>query len=332
MSLALVGSAAVARALEPLLTVYPVPVFVYDEPVPDALRLAALVEAHDAVWVVGDRRHSPRTVFPAPFLRRTAPLDAATGVPTGRAIPLSWLPDLGPEVLTRFALAARKVQLRQNRPPTVAILGQWTPQYLNLADRIQRMLLTSQLDHFRWTSECLIRRDLVRGLGVGLGLGIYVGHGRPTGWVGYRGTKIRHLEHIKGEPMGALISLTCHTANRRRVALTFSEAVATHGIAASALGAVGPTFHTDNARWAVGLAQALGAGCQTMGALIVAAAPALERAVSTYRLLGDPFAPLGAAPNCMVDGHRILGGSESIPAGAFDALPSPHSFHMGEIG
>ena len=46
---------------------------------------AELAGGADAVLVVGDRRRSPRTVLPGPFLAR----------PNGRRVPVGWVPDTG---------------------------------------------------------------------------------------------------------------------------------------------------------------------------------------------------------------------------------------------
>ena len=83
------------------------------------------------------------------------------------------------------------------------------------------------------------------GLRLGLGVGIYFGHGRPKGWAGYHGLRASHLVEAAGEPLGALFSVTCLTANRWRVGLSFSEAVVTGGAAAAAVGAVDVVAHMD---------------------------------------------------------------------------------------
>jgi hypothetical protein len=250
-------------------------------------------ERRAAILVVGDRRMSPRRALPGPLIRGRG----------GAAVPAAWLPDAGDAALGLFARAAARVRRRAGRLRACAVLGQWMPQYLRLADRIADMLDTGGCHAFRWTSDRLARAELPRALGVGLGLGIYVGHGRPVGWVGYYGTRLADLasrrDLTRAEPLGALVSLACHTASRHRVGLSFAEALPLAGVAAAALGAVGPTLHADNARWAVGLARALGggpgaAGAATIGELIVTSAPIADEAVAAYRIIGDPLAPLGS--------------------------------------
>ena len=151
----------------------------------------------EGLLLVDDRRRAPRTALPGPFL-----LD-----PSGRAVPAGWLPDLGPE-LEVFARAAARVQRRSGPPGPLAVLGQWEPRYLQLAGRLEANLCRGgepPFPVFRWTSERITRADVVSGLRLGLGLGIYFGHGRPRGWAGYHGLRARHLVEAGGEPLGAAL-------------------------------------------------------------------------------------------------------------------------------
>jgi hypothetical protein len=175
----------------------------------------------------------------------------------------------------------------------VGVFGQWHPRYLRLADRVEA-LLNGRVPTWRWTGDVLDRDDVVRAVGTGLGLGLYLGHGRPIGWVAYRGLRSTHFEAFAGEPLGAMIALSCETASRRRTTLSFAERLPLAGVAAASFGAVTPTRHTDNTRWAVGVCDALCAGAGTIGELIVRAAPQQASASSAYRIIGDPLAPLAS--------------------------------------
>jgi hypothetical protein len=187
------------------------------------------------------------------------------------------------------------VQRRAEQQVSVALLGQWHPQYLRVADRIES-LLASRLALLRWTGEVIGREALLPALRTGLGLALYVGHGRPVGWVGYHGVRGHHFATASGtrdrEPLGALLSLCCRTASRRRVGLSYAEALPLQGVAAASLGATTDTLHTDNTRWAVGLCDALLAGARRIGELVVRGAPVSPEACAPYRLIGDPMAPL----------------------------------------
>jgi len=259
-----------------------------DDGVPDVAARVAGQDALDAVLVVGPARRAPATVLPAPFV-----FDA-----TGRRVPVAWLPATRIADVQRFALTAARVHRRAGALPALAVFGQWHPQYLRVADRIDA-LLPSRWRGFRWTGERLTREGVVQAIGSGVGLGLYVGHGRPKGWVGYHGVRGHHFDDFGGEPMGALLSLCCRTASRRATSLSWAEALPLRGVAAASFGAVSDTLHTDNTRWAVGLCDALAAGVREIGELILLAAPAHGAAVMPYRLVGDPFAPLTTTPQAL---------------------------------
>ena len=208
-----------------------------------------------------------------------------------RPVPIGWLPAVGSAPVRRFAQAAARVHRRRGRQSAVALLGQWHPRYLHIVDRME-ILLQTNMRTFRWTSDVVTREGLIGALGTGLGLALYVGHGRPNGWVGYHGLRGHHFDGFAGEPMGAMISLCCRTASRRRTGLSYAESLPLLGVAAASFGATTDTLHTDNTRWATTLCNALTTGIRTIGELIVRAAPTLPRAVAPYRLIGDPLAPV----------------------------------------
>jgi hypothetical protein len=250
---------------------------------PDAAGLARDCDRADAVMIAGPARYAPRTVLPGPFLTDGA----------GRTIPAAWLPIRSRATNRRFAAAAARVQRRARRARTVAVLAQWHPMYLRLADRIQA-LLEKPIRTYRWTGDVIARDDVTGALGAGLAMAVYVGHGRPTGWVGYYGLRARHLASFGGEPLGCLLSLCCRTASRWRTGLSYAEAQPLLGVTAASFGAVTSTRHTDNTRWALRICQRLGNGVETVGELLVASAPPDAAACAPYRLIGDPMAPLSA--------------------------------------
>jgi hypothetical protein len=268
--------------------------------------LAALADGAGAVLVVGSRRRSPRTVLPGPVLTAA----------DGRVVPAAWLPATCAADLARFARTAVAVHARAavdtGRPAaradrTVLVLGERHPRFDRLADRIVR--IGAQADDGvvvqRATAYELTRDDLVDLLATGPALGVYVGHGRPVGWVGYAGTRAHHLAGAVGRPghrpTGAVVSLTCQTASRRRTGLSFAETLPLRGVTAATLGAVTSTVHTGNARWALRIGRGLGTA-RTIGDLVVMVAPHDPHA-GTYRLLGDPTAPLLDAPAAEVTHH-----------------------------
>lgn len=255
----------------------------YGEDMPDARDLAFRSKGLDAILLAGSARLAPRTVLPGPFVE-----DA-----TGRQFPAAWLPIKTAASNRRFAHAAARVHQRARQKFTVALLSQWHPKYLRMSDRLQA-LLQKPIETFRWTGDVITREGLVDALSAGLGLALYVGHGRPLGWVGYFGMRGHHFEDFDGEPVGAMLSLCCRTASRWRTGLSYSETLPLMGVAASSFGAVTQTRHTDNTRWASRICESLATGPETLGELIVRAAPPLASARSPYRLIGDPLAPLMA--------------------------------------
>ncbi|HED33314.1 MAG TPA: hypothetical protein ENJ08_03730, partial [Gammaproteobacteria bacterium] len=228
---------------------------------PDKKELAVLGEHQDALLLIGNRKYAPRTVLYGPFIKRA----------DGGLIPAAWLPYTSDEALNCFATNAAQVHERQQPANnTVALLGQWNKKYLNLAARIEALLREAASDHhtFRWTSDYLIREDMIDGLNTGLAMAIYVGHGRPVGWVGYRGTRAHHFSDNPGKPVGALFSLCCETASRRRNGLSFSESIPLMGKAAGAFGAIDKSLHMDNVRWATGICHGIKLGQTRIGELL----------------------------------------------------------------
>ncbi len=263
--------------------------------VPETKVLTHLVSETDALLLVGSRRRSPRTVLPGPVL----------AADDGRLVPVGWLPDTGSKPLKRFAESAASVHRRTIAPPgrqVMAVLSQWHPRYLELAHRIEGLLGREQeeIAVMPWEADQLLREDLVAGLGCGLASAFYVGHGRPVGWVGYHGTRAHHFLTNSGHPLGVLFSLCCATASRKRNGLSFSEALPLMGRTAACFGAVKPTLHADNTRWALGLCSGINQGVRTLGELVVKAMPTSPSAIEGYRILGDPLAPLEAD----VDAYR----------------------------
>ena len=189
----------------------------------------------------------------------------------------------------------------------MAVLGQWDARFLHLADRMEVRLgeRGSTLETLRWTAERVTRAHLVRGLRYGIGAAIYFGHGRPEGWAGYHGLRARHLAEAGGEPLGAVLSVTCLTASRWRTGLAFSEEIAAAGVAAGAFGAVSPVDHVESMRWMLGLADALRGGERQLGPALVRAAPEADQG-GPFRILGDPLAALVGAPRSATRAARIF--------------------------
>jgi len=297
-AIGVVATAPAVAALEPLLAAYRRRGWAVDVVPPppagggavDAERLTALARSVDTLLVVVPPRRAPRTVISGPTVDGGG----------GRVVPVGIVADRGPAALSRFAAAAAAVHARVGTDPggrgSVAVLAQRSGRYRDLSGRIVRLLGEAAPGRhtFNWTADELRRDDLLEGLGCGLAMALYVGHGRPVGWVGYRGTRAHHFG-AQAEPVGAVLSLACLTASRKRTGLSFAEALPLQGAAGACLAAIGPTRHTDNARWALRIVWALSDEPGSIGALVAAAEPA-STVARDYRILGDPLAPLADAP------------------------------------
>ncbi|WP_392543312.1 hypothetical protein [Oryzobacter telluris] len=282
-----------------------VPWELYGSHGPGPADLARLAAGSGALLLVGPRNRAPRTVLAGPVVL----------APGGRPVPAAWLPATSTRDLARFARTAVAVHTRADAggfadddtpsaapTRTLAVLGERQPRFDRLAERVTVIGTEAEaaggLRTLRCTAYELSRDDTVDLLGRGPALAVYVGHGRPVGWVGYAGMRAHHLADAAArpghEPVAALLSLTCRTASRRRTGLSFAESLPLAGVAAATLGAVVPTHHTANARWAVRIARDAGSA-RTVGDLVAAITPHDPHA-SDYRLLGDPTAPLLDAP------------------------------------
>lgn len=229
----------------------------------------------------------------------------------GRRVPIGWLPDV-PNRLETFARAAARVLERAQaglpRGP-LALLGQWEERTLRLAKLTEVSLLDSpqSLRVFRWTSERIVRPDLLRALGCGPGVAIYFGHGRARGWAGYEGVRAHHLPQVLREPVGAVLSLTCQVASRHKVGLSFAEEMVLQGFCAATLAATAKTVHFANGLLANRLCETLTrSGVQSLGAWLQAANLTEDQAQSGYRIIGDPLAPLLGAAQSLAEGQAVF--------------------------
>ncbi len=303
MSVGVIGNPSIFEALKPLLNLYrqKYGLILWDSNglIPNENELLDFANRNEAILLVGNRRRAPRTVLSAPIIKND----------NSKLIPLSWLPNVSHDALRCFAQAAVKVHERGAiKKSTVALLGQWQPRFLNLTDRIEYLLKkgVTTIDIKRWTADYLVREDLMKNLQQGLGLSIYVGHGRAIGWVGYHGTRIHHFPLKNPQPIGAMLSLSCVTASRKRTGLSFAEALPLRGMCASSFGAVVETYHTDNARWSMNICNTLVKGVpHSIGELIVNSLPSSHEAITPYRLMGDPMAPLFDATENIEDFSQI---------------------------
>ena len=157
----------------------------------------------------------------------------------------------------------------------------------------------------RWTADAIRPEALIKGLNYGVGAAIYLGHGRPNGWVGYYGLRANHFVASDGSPSGALFSLCCNTASRRNVGLSFAEALVQKGKFTSVFAAVDETAHIDNTRLSVRIASAMSDGASTIGAVVRTALAQSLKTGESYRIIGDPLAPLTASKSAIEQAQKM---------------------------
>jgi len=234
----------------------------------------------DAVLMVCPPRRAPATLVDGPFLKNVE-----------KSIPIGLFPLRNKTSLQSFATTILKVHNKKKDVLSIALLSQKYPRYSHLVDRMKASL-TGEIASFRWTSHELTREDMIKGLRLGLGLSIYFGHGRPTGWVGYYGLRAHHFKTNNGQALGAMLNLCCNTASRRKVGYSFAEKMVMKGVTSASFAAVRPTLHTDNTRWSVGLCKAIEQGARSLDELLLQAAPLNNSAIEHYRIIGDPLASI----------------------------------------
>lgn len=252
----------------------------YAESVPNHADIAGLAELVDAVLYLFPGNRSPRTVINYPFVETI----------DGRRVMVGLLPDRGSP--TPFLEAVANTHHRHNEVLSLALLSQRYPRFLKVADRITKIAEQKEMALFNWTSEVVLREDMVEGLASGLGLAMYLGHGRPSGWVGYYGMRAHHFVKNAAHSLGCLLSLCCETCSRKKTGLSFSERVVLNGSAASAIGAVNATLHSNNTRWAVRIMETIQSDIQDVSTLFLKSCPMNKGAYEDLRLIGDPLAPI----------------------------------------
>lgn len=291
---------AALHRLEPLLDAYRRlrPVRVVQLPGPswrDALENAA------GVLLVGSPRRSPRTSITGVF--------AAS--PTGRRVPVGWLPDAG-ERLAVYASAARRVVLRQAEglaSGPIVVLGERGARAQAAAGAAMAPFAGASVPAFQWTGERLMRNDLLPALQCGPGAALYFGHGFSHGWFGYGGIRAADLRPGR-EPIGAVLSLTCAAASRGRAPFSFCEELALSGVCAAALGAAGRTLHRNNVEIGARLCSLAARGNAVLGDLLLGLPAAL---LPLYRIVGDPLTPLAGAPEAATHARAVFAPAPGDP-------------------
>lgn len=173
-----------------------------------------------------------------------------------------------------------------SRQLSVVLLGDRQARTSALLDRAEARLSRAVTVH-RWDAGSVTRRAMLSGLGSGVDVAIYTGHGTPSGWPTYGGVRPSDLVREGAQPIGTLVCLTCHGATRRPDGGSFSDDVVATGVACAVLAAEGEVSHETNDAVLASITSVLVNGAAaTVGELLSAVAAAVP--ASPYVITGDP--------------------------------------------
>lgn len=261
-----------------------------------------------AVLWVGDCHRSPRTALTRWWLTDSR----------GRKVPVGWLPDVGSQLATVATTMAQLLQRVQ--PGPLIYLSSLDSRSQTLIDQVESV--ATGMPTFRWTSERILKADLLAALGGGAGAALYTGHGFSTGWNGYGGLSYRDLDGWQGESLGVLWSITCHNASRHQTPLSFAETLVLSGRCGAVLAAPSATRHRLNQsliRRLPHVVQSLVQRHQSWPAQPLTLAdclthPRLVRLpLQAYRIIGDPLAPLHGSPDAVRKAQQVFAPAASEP-------------------
>jgi hypothetical protein len=147
------------------------------------------------------------------------------------------------------------------------------------------------------------REELCAAMARGPRLAVYLGHGRETGWTGYRALRWHHLAaHEQARPCGTVAAFACSTLKRTRGVVPFGTRWAMEGRAGAYFGSVAAVRVEPGFRMAEELGRVLAEGRrQTLGAAVaelhrrLSADPergAELRELAGFRIIGNPLQPL----------------------------------------
>jgi hypothetical protein len=233
--------------------------------------------------VIGKARRWPGTTVSGVFLETD----------NDHRVVIGWLPNME-ERLEAYADAAAKVQLRRTdtaaRGPFV-LLGELEERALDAVKGVTAQM-PKDTPVFQWTAERLRRQDLISALRCGPGAAFYFGHATASGWAGYGCFDKTDAALAAGNPLGAVLSLSCSSAARPPKGLSFCEEMVLSRLCAASLGATRRTLHQQNVKLGLALAQALASGPIVTLADLLLATHIPRYVLAKYRVVGDPLAPL----------------------------------------
>lgn len=175
------------------------------------------------------------------------------------------------------------------------VLAMWKPYYLSLAQRFACSIGAQAA-----FADCTERETVCRLLAEGPRSAIYIGHGRPQGWSGYRGLRLHHLQAVaRKRPIGTVLALACSNLKRRGAEPGFGQQLVLTGAARAFFGAIDNVRIRPFTRIAESIHEAIAARRRlTIGELLAdldarfRSDRDLQSAWSKLRLVGDPLQPV----------------------------------------
>jgi hypothetical protein len=175
-----------------------------------------------------------------------------------------------------------------------------TNRFLDLGDELLCRL--APLEPLDWRADRLSRSSLAARLATGPAFALYVGHGRARGWSGYQAFRWCDVAaEPQCHPSGTVVALACDTLTRHRMVVPFGVRLVGTGRACAYLGVAASLPTTVAETLARVAADCLVADApRTVGDLLRAVDARLvrdgevaaRRALSGFRLVGSPLAPV----------------------------------------
>src|SRR5215217_963219 len=147
--------------------------------VPGKEAIIHIAQNADAVMILAPANRAASTLIDAPVLHVGE-----------RIVPVSLVPVPDEATLLSFVATTLEVHRRTGVNQAIALLAQRFPRYLKVTDKIyQELHKEGSVKAYKWTSDVIHPGDMLYGINQGAGICLYMGHGRPSGWVGYYGIR-----------------------------------------------------------------------------------------------------------------------------------------------
>ncbi len=240
----------------------------------------------DGLLLIGPSLASPSNIIPAPVLQ---------GLPVGVMCADR------PQDLLAWTSALHQGASSYH---CCAVLSMWHPQYVPVAQRFVRTMVPRYPRRVRrWFADRVDRETLCGRLAKGPRMVVYIGHGDNHGWGGYRGVQWRHIiEQPSHQPCHVVLSFACNTVKSKANTVAFGSRWVLGGRTMAYVGSGQSVYSDMNATLVSETAGVLSSkSVHHIGALLtqldhrvrtLSSLKSVEKVFRTYRLLGNPLAPL----------------------------------------